>query len=582
MISSDRPVTPPIGGQSAVDASRGYLVPLLGAFLVSFLLYANTIPGRFVFDDRIFVDRPELRTAGGIVQNWREPLLWQGNDIGVWRPLTITSFGLNFLSAGESPASFHITNILINGLVTFLVFVVAAELFGSQPLAYFTALAFALFPIHSNVVAHIKARDDLLSTLFILLAWLSFLKAVAAAGRRRALLLVTSSSLYLLAIFSKELALFAPALFLATHWARNRASVRSLFHLGAAFVPTVPLYLAVRWQVFSSRLTFGAGDQFFVVDRLLDADWPAKFWTPFKVALYAIGKTFVPVNLSATYRYNHFKLVSGPLHWEVLAGVLLLVLLIGLLWWRRTRGTPLGVGAAAFLVSYAPFSKFIVQGSDIFAERWLYLPSVGLAMVAAAILVWLCRWRRWLALGLAALVAVAYSSVVIPRNTVWLTPETLARSMVKDAPDSIQGYTGMAIYHIGRGEFNAARPYVAQARRIYDRDQNLLLLRAQLAFHDGDYQMVRQLALQAFEEGPNLADPTLRALVLAIGGNYGEVIVFIAQNRHLASIAARDPTVRFILALSYYRLGDEIATGRYLDWDPGKTTEEELKILQEF
>ena len=64
--------------------------------------------------------------------------------------------------------------------------------------------------------------------------------------------------------------------------------------------------------------------------------------------------------------------------------------------------------------------------------------------------------------------------------------------------------------------------------------------------------------------------------------NYGEVIVFIAQNRHLASIAARDPTVRFILALSYYRLGDEIATGRYLDWDPGKTTEEELKILQEF
>jgi len=141
----------------------------ISSLFLSFILYSNTIKGGFVLDDSFFTDRVELRSAPYIPQLFFEPVLPFNVSSGIYRPLTYASFSLNYVLFGESPVSFHIVNVLLNGIVAFLVFVISFKLFKNIPLSICVFLLFSFFPIHSEVVANIKSRDELLGALFVFL-----------------------------------------------------------------------------------------------------------------------------------------------------------------------------------------------------------------------------------------------------------------------------------------------------------------------------------------------------------------------------------------------------------------------------
>ena len=107
----------------------------LGALALSFLLYGNSLKGDFVYDDHFFADRAELRSPAYLFKVWTEPYLPQHIASGLYRPLTVFSFALNFIIFGNSPLSFHVVNILLNGAVIFLVFLLVFKLFKNKTLA---------------------------------------------------------------------------------------------------------------------------------------------------------------------------------------------------------------------------------------------------------------------------------------------------------------------------------------------------------------------------------------------------------------------------------------------------------------
>ena len=154
-----------------------------GAIALSFLLYGNSLKGEFVYDDNFFADRIELRSPEHILKIWTEPYLPQNLAAGLYRPFAVFLFALDFILFGESPVSFHLINIVLNGIVVFLVFLLVFKIFGDRKLAVIAALFFAFLPIHTESVAFIKSRDEILAALFAIWSWLLFISLEVAPPR---------------------------------------------------------------------------------------------------------------------------------------------------------------------------------------------------------------------------------------------------------------------------------------------------------------------------------------------------------------------------------------------------------------
>ena len=405
---------------------------------ISFILYGNTINGAFVYDDNFFSARSELRSVDHLTKLWLEPYTNFEEDSS-YRPLAIFSFSLNFLVFGNSPVSFHIINIILNALAVFLLFLLVLKFFNNRNLAFFSALLYAFLPIHTEAVAFIKSRDEILATVFVLLAWLLFIKytedkIINWKG------IIISSLLFFLAILSKETFVLSPLLFFAIFIINKKVKIKDLLQMVLIFLPVILLYFLMRIKTLG-LYALGNSRNDFVTNPLFYANLQQHLWTPFKIASMYIGKIFIPINLSATYFYNQVTLVTNPLHSiQVILGLVFLCTLVLLVSVKKTRITLCGIGAIIFLISYFMVSKFLFQAGDIVAERWMYFPSAGLSMIGGYVIFRIYNYKRELGLIILTVILITYGFIVVTRNKVWLTSDALFGSMITDAPNSVQGY----------------------------------------------------------------------------------------------------------------------------------------------
>ncbi len=480
------------------------VIVLLGAIFLSFLLYGNNLKGDFVYDDEFFTDRPELRNSSHLTKIWLEPYIPQNREAGAYRPLAVFSFALNYIFFGESTFSFHLVNILLNGLVVFLVFLLVFRLFGDKNLALISSILFAFLPIHTEAVNFIKAREELLSSFFGLLSWLTFISATNSSSPNYQKLLL-SSFLFLLAVLSKELIFVLPLLFLAVFWIRKKPPLDSLIKAAAVFIPASLIYLVMRYLALGSY-AFGKEEAYFVINPTAFTDFWTRIWTAFKIAFIYIGKTFVPINLTANYHYNHLTLVASPFgSLGTVLGILLLLLLVYLMVNRKFRDSPLSIGAVAFLIPYLVFSKFFFTAGEIVGERWIYFPSIGLSIIAGYFIYMLIRRNKVIGYSLFAGLLILYASFIIPRNKVWANEENLYKNMVKTAPQSVQSHFSLAIWYMENNKIDEAIEEADAAFKIYPDHPPLLNLIGTIAFLKGSYSLSEDAFLKAIELRPKLA-----------------------------------------------------------------------------
>ena len=594
---------------------------MIGAVALSFLLYGNSLKGGFVYDDNFFADRPELRDSSSLLRVWTEPYLPQNLAAGLYRPLAVFSFALNFILFGESPVSFHLVNIILNGIVIFLVFLLVLKIFGDRKLASIAALFFAFLPIHTESVAFIKSRDEILATLFAIWSWLLFISATEGGNRLNWKKIAQSTLLFLLAVFSKELIIIVPALFLAVFWIRpaplggRTAKWGGVLKAASGFLITGAFYLWLRFQILGPY-AFGGDKSYFAINPLGFVDFQTRIWTAFKIAFMYIGKTFVPLNLSATYHYNHLTLVSYFLNsWQAVAGFVILAGLLFLFFWKRTRLTPLGIGALSFLIPYLVISKIIFKSGDILAERWMYFPSIGLSIMAAYLILFIYKRRRNLAIVVFGVVLAVYAAIIIPRNKIWLSDENLFRSMIKTAPNSVQGHSNLASWYM-RNNKTAEAKSEAEAGFAIDKEYPPLLNTiGGIAFKDGNYDLAETAFLKAIELAPHIPTGYINAGRLyyltgqyektkemfdAALGAYAypkteDVLIYafaLAKlKQYQASIDAvnkyftgdfNDSQIKLVLAVDYFKLDNMSEARKYFDWDSGKSEAEKIKILRAF
>ena len=421
---------------------------MLALWALVLAAYSNSFESGLVFDNAVVISQ-DARIQAVTPENLRLILTgqyWSGTTAnGLYRPFTTFSYLVNYavLGNGTHPAGYHWVNLALHGVNVSLVYLLGILVLGAPAPALALAALWGLHPLLTESVTNIVGRADLLAGFGVLAGLLCYAKSATALGRRKLFWLAAMVAAQTAGIFSKENAAVLPGIMLLYDltWSPRAAWRERAPAYAALMLPLAAFfYLRVALQVhilapFADNPLIGAG-----------------FWTARLTALKVIGKylwLFVwPARLSADYSYNAVPLFGWhPGEWEDAKALIALAVCLGAallaVRWYGTR-KPLFFFLAFFFVALAPTSNLAILIGSIMAERFVYLPSIGLAGCAVAAIWALGRQAtrqrlgaRWIAIGL---VCLACAVRTYARNFDWLDESSLWTSAVNVCPGSVKAH----------------------------------------------------------------------------------------------------------------------------------------------
>lgn len=451
---------------------RGFAFAIVVLAAAAVHLQALGFP--FVFDDRyLVVLNAFLREAWSPIDAFAHHF-WYGTPSGTayYRPLVVASLALNGKLLGWGPVGFHLFNLLLHAANSALVLALLLRLAVPMRAATFGALLFAVHPVTAWPVASIVARVDLLPAFFLLLAWLAL-----AAGSAPAVGLA-----FLGALLCKESAIaFLGVPFLALRaplaapeaagdassgsgtWGGRRGTLLCGLAAAAAVAAAVALRLFAHAGLGLPRSRIDGA-----VNPLAVMDDGARILAALRLAGRYLAYLFVPWRFTDAAHYGRGE--AGPALSDpgVLFGALLLALIAGLtlwLWWRRDRlGLFLGFALAAFL----PASNIMTPIGSLYAQNFLYLPLLGLALAAGDALGRVDRRPGRLAAWSATAVLVLLSVATIIEARIWRSGPILFTAWTERFPNYGFGWVGLGTALIDEGDHAGAERLLRRSLALDD------------------------------------------------------------------------------------------------------------------
>ncbi len=420
---------------------------LAALLLLTAAAYVPVLSNGFVYDDLQYLEENPLFSRGPSLST--VPAAFAHLYAGNWHPLTWLSHAADLAVFGSRPAGHHAVNLALHLVNVLLVFRFLTSLAGARGPALLVAALFALHPLNVETVAWVAERKNLLSTLFGLLALLAYLSAGRGGGRGR---LVPVFLLMAVSLLCKPMLVTLPAILLALDfWPLRRfAGWRTV----AEKVPFLALSAA------SSAVTIlaqGTGLPGF-------AEFP--LWTRAANAVLSGGRYLLhaafPVGLAAYYPHPRTEV---PWAGVAASAAVLAVALVFAWRWRRTRPW-LAFGLAFYLVTLAPVIGMVQTGGQALADRYAYVPLLGIFAAAAFALGALRGRARRVATVSAGILLPLLAALTFRQAGVWRDAETLFSHAIAHTGDNAvaQYNLGRAIEEAGRNE--EAIPHYREAIRI--------------------------------------------------------------------------------------------------------------------
>jgi tetratricopeptide (TPR) repeat protein len=430
-----------------------WAAPIIG-FLLALQAYGPALNGAFVFDDR---SAPFMNPA--LVH---QPLSsWVNNT----RPLLMFTYWINYQFSEFDAGSYHLLNVLLHSLDSALFALVVARFLTwigvagrrRDILAIFAGGLFLLHPLQTESVAYVSSRSEVLSVLLFMSA---FALWVYANGEPLSWMRSTAIvALFAFAVLTKEHTAMLPFLVILTdiYWKRGglrkNRSLYALFVIGAAFGTYVV------GNVLRGATTAGFG--------LKDLSPSAYFFTQCRVIWTYIRLFFLPVGQNAD---ADVPLSRSILEHGALFGLIALVALVAAAWFYRKRFPLASYGVLVFLLLLAPTSSFMPI-DDVQAERRLYLPFLGLALVCVEVL---RRMDLKQTVGISAAVLAACTILTYQRSQVWAGPIPLWTDAVAKSPKKVRPRFQLAYAYYEEGQCDQAAAHYEEAAKLAEPTYDLL------------------------------------------------------------------------------------------------------------
>lgn len=599
-----------------VSAASPGLIPSLVIALVAFLLYSNTLNHGYALDDYSLIVENRITQKGydgfgEIVSNSYRYGYFMTND-GLYRPIPRLMFAAEWEWGGGKPFIGHFINVLLYALTGFILYRVLFKLTrGSMIFAFLASLIFIAHPIHTEVVANIKSRDEILALLFCCFALGSYLDAIADSSKRG---LVFSGIFLFLGLLSKESAItFFAVLPLAGWFVSEDTKITNLLKGLWPSAIACLVFLLIRTNVLGGINTLGTPN---IADNLLMAADSGfeRFCTAVSIMGLYLQKLLFPHPLVFDYSYNQIPIV-GATHPSFLISVCVyLALFFIAIRGFRTR-SPISFAILFFLATISLSSNILITTGSSFGERFLYMPSLGFAIAVAFALMKLFKIdtmtvptvkQRGLLAACFVPLFLLYSAKTLARNPVWKDNETLYKNDVELSPNSTrtQYYMGnfLAKDEVWTGKPEAEKNrilresigYLQRSIDIYDKfsdahlqmgvayyklgilDSALLCYEKALAIAPRNHTIMNNMgtiyfakndlnkAIELFERAiaidPNYADGQFN-----LGSSYGTVQQYEKALKHLNIAATLNPgkaEIHNALGITYRFTGDSTNANR--------------------
>jgi Flp pilus assembly protein TadD len=451
-----------------------YFVLILSTLLVFWQVHNF---GFLNYDDSDYVsNNPQV--LKGLTRNG---VIWAftTNRSANWHPLTWLSHMLDCQLFGANPGRMHLMNLILHLANTLLLFAVFRKMTGALWPSAFVAAAFALHPMHVESVTWIAERKDVLSTLFLLLTLAAYVSYVKRRGIIRYTLTVL---LFALGLLAKPMLVTLPfLLLLLDYWPLNRfiaehaktTEKKNKINSATSAVSAVksPVWLIIEkipfiaLSVISSVITFlvqlsGSAVAFINVLSLKD-----RIANAFLSYARYTGKLFWPQNLAVFYPFDAGNFAS----WQVAMCVLLL-LVISILVIRSGRSRKyLPVGWFWFVGTLVPVIGFVQVGLQGFADRYTYIPYIGLfIMIAWGLPELLSKWPpRKIALGLSMVIVLTTLGICTHRQvSFWNNSFTLFSHAIEVTQNNYIAHNNRGVNYDNNGRYQDAIEDYKQAVKV--------------------------------------------------------------------------------------------------------------------
>ena len=446
-------------------------IHLLILVTVSLALYFNSIFSGYVLDDMIVITHNSFTQKGfaGI-----KDLLFHDSFLGFtgmenqlaggrYRPLSMVTFAMEYGLFGLRPHITHFINVLLYAaLIGLLYRFLDRFVFKQKPfISFLVALLFAIHPIHTEVVANIKSRDELMCMIFLLLSMELLFRHVLE--KKNPLQLAGSLFMFFLSLLSKENGLVYIAVVPLLLYYFNGVKPGKALRWGIPFFLVIVAYFLIRVKLTG----FNMVQNMEVLNApFLYADKSRAFAT--KVAV--LGKYLImlvfPYNMSYDYSYNQIKYISLSdarfiLSFLVNAGLLVYAFL------TFGKRSLISFSILFYFISMALVTNFVFDVGTPFADRFLFQPSLALALILGSYLgnyFYTAKkeevlQRKKMILVIMAGVLLLAGGKTIARNADWESEATLFLEDVKTCPNSAKtnNNCGVSLINLSSTETNETR-----------------------------------------------------------------------------------------------------------------------------
>jgi tetratricopeptide (TPR) repeat protein len=443
--------------------------------------FAGSVNSGFAVDDEWIIEKNDVAHDASDLGRIFSSDYWvaRGSQGRLYRPLTILTYAWNHAAGGLNPSGYHLVNVLLHALVSVLVFRVVRALGASLGIGLAAGVLYAVHPIHAEAVSNIVGRAELLSTAGVLAALLAHVAACREPGTSCAFRLhVASLAAFAVAIFCKENAItfvIVPALYDAlflrggttTAWGAVRKNLR--WHVGYAVAGFV--YLMVRDAVLGGLTIEAIG----VEDNpIANLEAGTRIMTAVALVARYAGLMVFPKTLSYIYGPGAITPVTSLAEPRFLAGAAILAgfVVLTVLAWRRNPF--LAFWGAFVLATFSIASNILVPIGTGFAERLLYLPSVGMLALAAfglarlaAVLPASENVRQLAFAGLVVVLAIAGAWRSFVRDLDWRSNKILFLSQERTPVRSSQSTFNAGLMHFEDKAYDRAMSLFRESIDLY-------------------------------------------------------------------------------------------------------------------
>lgn len=408
--------------EKALPVSLPYLVCTLAVGLA----YVGVRNLEFLsWDDNVYVYENILvrnLSMSGIQDIFRNFVM------GNYHPLVILSYALEYAAVGNAPTLYHLTNLALHLGTSLLVLRLVHQITRNLPLAFLTALFFGVHPLRVESVAWVTERKDVLYGLFYLAslnAWV-FWRNSGKWGHWALMVIF-----FIASCLSKGQAVTLPAALFLLELLRGESWKNVLKQPGwlATLIPAIGFgILAVYAQKFGGNIrsseVFGPLEQMFIGCTSL---------------LFYFQRYFLPLNLVPFYPYPEAPL--SPIWYAAPMGVLALAGSV-VFFWKKEK--TIAFCLAFYLVHLLPVAQFLPVGNAIAADRYFYIPGLGLAWISAWALVHFLPLRRALVVGVT--LSLVWGVLTWNQVKIWKNTETFFGHIIQSNPNVDFAFVNLGRY----------------------------------------------------------------------------------------------------------------------------------------